>query len=199
MVNNRKPVFTTFYTDTRYMQHFWHLFDTAQKVGVSIEPHFVKCRGSWQKNTQYKAQFLLDKRLDSAYDGRPIVWVDVDARFREYPVLLDLLESKGVDIAAHRFLDRELCSGTLFINDTPAAVSVLRAWVERCRNNPKELDQKSLERVLESNHSNSPSFEFYALPPEYCFIFDLSRLHYPDSSPVIEHMQASRQATNKKG
>jgi hypothetical protein len=38
-----------------------------------------------------------------------------------------------------------------------------------------------------------PELEISILPPEYCFIFDLSKSHYGKLDPVIEHFQASRQ------
>jgi hypothetical protein len=54
---------------------------------------------------------------------------------------------------------------------------------------PEIFDQKNLDQAV----SETTDLKIAELPPEYCFIFDLSRDYYGNRKPVIEHFQASRE------
>jgi hypothetical protein len=61
------------------------------------------------------------------------------------------------------------------------------AWINKNKKHPRTWDQKNLAAVLKEVEHNA-----CYLPPEYCWIFDLSKKRYGNLKPVIEHYQASR-------
>ena len=115
-----------------------------------------------------------------------MIWTDADSVVRENPILFDSLDC---DIAFHRFKGNELLSGTVYFKNTVATVSLLLSWIEINRENPEIFDQKNLDTAIKLTSDLS----IVDLPPEYCFIFDLSRDYYGGRKPVIEHFQASRE------
>ena len=76
----------------------------------------------------------------------PMLYVDVDAVFHRNP--WPSLAALDCDIAAYHEPDGHLLSGTLYINDTPAAATLLDEWAAACGANPDEWDQLVLERIL---------------------------------------------------
>jgi hypothetical protein len=116
------------------------------------------------------------------HPGRPLVWLDADARVRQVPGLLLNLDC---DFAAHWKEGTELLSGTLYFGGTDAARRLAQAWAALCRAEPDVWDQKHLQKVVE--HADGLRAE--RLPAPYTLIFDLMADQGP---PVIEHLQASR-------
>lgn len=115
------------------------------------------------------------------HPGRPIVWLDADARVRRPPSLFDSLDC---DVAAHWKDGEELLSGTLYIGANDTATELLQEWLTDCQSNPGEWDQRCLQAVLNS----SRRFRIQTLPADYTAIFDAGMSDHP----VIEHLQASR-------
>jgi len=138
--------------------------------------------GSWDKNTHHKPEFILKHLISSD----AVVWTDADSVIRENPILFDGLDC---DIAFHRFKGKELLSGTVYFKNTPATVTLLLKWMEINLQNPQVFDQKNLDEATKQIEG----LKIADLPPEYCFIFDLSRDYYGGRKPVIEHFQASRE------
>ena len=163
--------------------------------------------GSWQKNTQFKSRFI--QQMLQEITG-PFTYLDVDAEIQSQPVLLDGL---SCDIAAHKFCGHELLSGTVFFGNTPKCREVVERWVKLCIEFPDSFpagflsyhpkggrawDQRLLCKAIES----TPGISFFDLPPEYCYIHDLSKKQYPGVVPVIMHLTASRlykSVVNKAG
>jgi hypothetical protein len=138
--------------------------------------------GSWDKNTHHKPEFILKHLISSD----ALVWTDADSVIRENPILFYDLDC---DIAFHRFKGQELLSGTVYFKNTVSTIRLLLKWMEINLNNPEVFDQKNLDEAIKS----VDILKIYDLPPEYCFIFDLSRDYYDARKPVIEHFQASRE------
>ena len=92
------------------------------------------------------------------------------------------------DVAFHRFKGKELLSGTVYFNNTAKTSELLQKWIDINQENPEVFDQKNLDQALKSVSDIS----IIELPPEYCFIYDLSKDYYPRVNPIIEHYQASR-------
>ena len=113
--------------------------------------------------------------------GGPVVYTDVDARFRSRPIALDELDC---DFAAHWRNGQELLSGTLYIGGGAAAAELVDLWILENESNPNRWDQKNLQAVLGREPSRWRTVD---LPSAYCKIFDT--MH---GEPVIEHFQASR-------
>jgi hypothetical protein len=177
----------------------------AKKLAASlakfqIDGHVVgvKSLGSWQKNTHYKARFILSELDDAVVAGRPIVCVDADAIFYAYPALFDtFIAVLGAD-AAFAWRDyskfpsvssktrRELLSGTIFLRNNEAVRDLVREWIAENDKNPMAWEQRNLQTVVSRANGKLRIAE---LPATYCKIFDIMR----DAGPaVIEHYQKSR-------
>lgn len=154
--------------------------------------------GSWSLNTAYKATFLAIARMQLR---GPLVWIDADAIVRSYPHEFDhLADPKKIapepyDIAVHFRRDKELLSGTIWINDTYGAEALLTCWQWEQRKRPNTWDQKTLAHVIQET---GDAIKLYRLPPAYCFIHDLMRPENPGVEPVIEHFQASRRTRRRE-
>jgi len=186
---------TAYYTsDSIYSEHADRLKRSLVDLKLQYHIRKIDTLGSWQKNTQYKPTFLLDMLIK--FPGHNIVYVDIDAEFKQYPVLFDSL-TDCKQIAAHQLNHRchtkrerpnELLSGTLFLPNTSNVHTIIKQWIEQCKSNPTEWDQRVLEKVVGS--------DYYFLPEEYCFIFDYK--YSREIKPIIVHYQASRAAKRKE-
>jgi hypothetical protein len=164
--------------------------DEAAKLGASAYdlklPIYIRPidnLGSWQKNTHYKPIFLkecLDKFK------MPIVYVDSDAIIRQCPVLFDVIDA---DIAVHYRENRELLSGTMYLNYNENVLRLLNAWIAACEKYPDKWEQRILEQLLNLTGEWLGILNIYHLPASYCQIFDIMK---NEGEPVIEHFQASR-------
>lgn len=177
-----QPIFVSFFTTHNgYGAEALELGKTLDHFRLPADlvpvPPFV----DWVTACGYKPAFLLIMRQKHA--GRPLVWLDADARVRATPALL-LEMPPDVDFAAHWKDGTELLSGTLYFGATANADKLLSDWSIGCRDNPRKWDQQVLQSIVESRQE----LKIEKLPASYTQIFDTMRT--PD--PVIEHMQASR-------
>jgi len=150
---------------------------------LKYEIHKIPPR-SWEVATALKARFIFNRLM---VQSRDVVWIDADAILHKYPSLfLDI----QCDFAAHlrtwRHIKNELLSGTLYFKNTARVHSLVRQWMNRCKNQPNEWDQIHLRTALDLNDT----VFFERLPIEYCTIFDDQ--NRKKINPVIEHFQASR-------
>ena len=124
-----------------------------------------------------------------------MLYVDVDAVFHRNP--WPSLAALDCDIAAYHEPDGHLLSGTLYINDTPAAATLLDEWAAACGANPDEWDQLVLERILAEDAARAePRYRQARLPVAYCWIFD--KIDNAASAQVYR-TQASRENKPLKG
>ena len=176
-----------------------HYEDLSENLRKSCEtfniPHFLKAipnLGSWEKNTHYKANFILECLERFSED---LVYVDVDAEFRRSPEIFETLEC---DIAYRtenfRWRRDEAMSGTIFLKNNEKVKAFIKEWISLNESIPAERmkpdtwEQKHMQTTLRKNRG----LIYFNLPPEYTFIFDHTKRMYPGLSPVIEHFQASR-------
>lgn len=179
------PIVSFYTTDTPYFQEAQDMQSSAIEVGLGrFYLYPVESRGSWEANCQIKAEVLLDaaRKLKE-----PFLYVDADARFNQYPDLFDL-DWSHYDIGIHYFKGTELLSGTIWLNYTPNTIALLLNWIQINKHMPTMWDQKTLERAIQMQ----AKLNILHLPPEYTWIFDLSKKHYQEKKPVITHHQASR-------
>jgi hypothetical protein len=175
------PIYVAYYTlGTPYEAEALELAETLAAFGLDSDLQGVPNRGTWLRNTSYKPTFLRDMLLE--YEGRPVVYLDADARVRQRPELFDTLDC---DFAAHWKDGHELLSGTLYFGPTPEAWRLVREWESECQSHPDVWDQKCLDIAA----ARFPDLCKVHLPAAYCQIFDLMSHH---GRPCIEHMQASR-------
>lgn len=182
-----------FYTkNTPYEEEAVTMEASARGVGIEeVILYPMNSKGSWVKNCSLKPEVLLRACDDIK---KPFLYVDVDARFQKYPSMLDF-NWNHYGIGAHYFRDVELLSGTLWINPTPDVIRLLTLWQEACSVGDSKWDQKILQDIITNSYGIK---QILRLPPEYTFIFDLSKKIYgPNVDPVITHHQASRKYRHK--
>lgn len=180
-----RPLFCSYATKL-YRPDLEDLVDTLEAHGLDYHAELVPDRGGWLKNCARKPEFLYRQLRWT----RPCVWLDADARVLAPPALFDhLVSDTDYDVAVHRFRGTQTASGTVYFSGSPHSRQALCAWQIECERHPGELDQVCLERAL----LQVEGLRVFDLPPEYCWIYDLSPPAYPDAGPpVIEHRQSSR-------
>jgi hypothetical protein len=170
-----------FYTkDTPYEEEAKKLVQSAKKFGISVETASFPNQGEWVKNAALKPTFILGM-MEKYLNQEWFLYVDVDARFRQYPSLFDTFVG---DLGVHYRRGKELLSGTIFIRNTLEMRAFVSSWISHQRKNPKVWDQKTLQYCVEYS-----TIKVVDLPAGYTQIFDSMSRH---GQPVIEHMQASR-------
>jgi hypothetical protein len=171
-----------FYTKkTPYDQEIIGLKRSCTAFGIHCHIKGYDNRGAWVKNAAIKPEFLLE--MMDLHPNKKIVYLDADARVKQYPKLFDTLDA---DIAVHYRHGRELLSGTIFLSPNERTKRLLHAWVEQQKKEPEVWDQRVLEKLLAGwKHP----LKVARLPAAYCQIFDTMKQH---GDPIIEHMQASR-------
>jgi hypothetical protein len=188
-----KPLFLSFYTPD-YEDCALELGRDCQRLGVDFkmveEKHEFR---NWMQATYYKA-FFVKAALANIGDYDSVVWIDADARLRSVPTLLDSLSPDEVDIAFHRFNGKEVLSGTVWFANNAKAREVVNLWCDYNSGEISCLEQKNLAHAIH----DTKDVRLYELPPEYCFIFDLSARLHPGVAPVIEHFQRSRETRRKE-
>lgn len=186
-----QPIYVSFHTtDPGYTAEANALAATLDAHGLPFDivpvPPFV----SWAAACQYKATFIANMLRNWA--GRPLVWLDADARVMQPPSLFDELDC---DFAANWLGDTQLNAATLYFAPTAAASRLVAKWKQRNTDNPngQHGDQQNLQDVVES----FADLRIHRLPPEYAWIdagggVDISERHYGKRQPVIVQTQASR-------
>ncbi len=187
------PLYVSFYTD-RYADSAAELRGTLEQFGLEhVVAHQPGAGNDWLVNVQRKPGFI--RNMMRRHPGRPLVWLDADARVRKRPALFAELAAEpggGVDFAAHWLGGRgagELLSGTLYFGPTDAAYKLAVAWSEEqaaCRD---LVDQIVLERLLRVGRGPE-ALRVAELPASYTAIFDHPMC--PPGERVIEHLQHSR-------
>ncbi|WP_194847570.1 putative nucleotide-diphospho-sugar transferase [Candidatus Neptunochlamydia vexilliferae] len=186
------PTIISFYTpNTGYEKEIEGLITSCKKQSLpySIDP--IPNFGTWEKNCCFKPKYILKKLLD--LQG-PVLWLDADAIVFQRPFLFKDLDA---DVAV-RIVDElpddhpsKMISGTLFFNNTPAAIEVLKEWDEETerlfRTDPELWDQVSLRNVLLNSQA-----KVYPLDARYYQVFNKIEDEKTLEEAFIIHFQASR-------
>lgn len=200
--------FVSYYTDL-YAWDAEQLIKSLARQG--IQDFKVERRpqlGSWERNTQYKASFILEKLLE----GDPVVWTDADSRIKQYPPLFDTLtcdvaffylkkdQVPEFELPKNSILSQELVnrdgylqSGTMFFNYTPKTIELLNTWISINEQDHVQWDQWTLQVAVDM----VLGLDVGILPPEYNWIDGISTNIFGSRKPVIEHLQASRKYKGK--
>lgn len=172
-----------YYTkDTPYENEVEKFVQCCEKLKLNYYIVGYPSRGSWERNAAIKPHFLAC--VLGIWPNRRLVYLDIDARIREYPQLFDEIDA---DIGVH-YRNGSLLSGTIYLSGSRECKSIVHRWLKEQEQHPTEWDQKVLQRVLTAEDS------VYKLPGSYTKIFDKM-----NDQPVIEHMQASRRYKNRLG
>lgn len=174
--------------DELYRSEAKKLVESLNRFGLE---HFIReipDQGGWSKNTNYKPGFIKECLMMLA---RPVLYVDVDAVFQQYPALIPDLDC---DVACHIRDRHELLTGTLYFQPTEKAVKLIDDWQKRINNDPLVWEQRNMQNALNLFQlTYKEEIKFVELPAPYCLIFDIMA---NQGKPVIEHFQASRRCAN---
>ena len=175
--------FFGYYTPGPYERDARVLIESLDALGLRHNIRAVPSRGSWQANTQLKAEIVHDT-LASGDPGRRWCYIDVDSIIIHHPTLLDSIDA---DIAAVMFRGSILLSGVVMFQDNARTLACVNRWIELNRLYPERLpdgreawDQRTLQMAIAET-----GVKFAALPPEYNYMPGLSQREYPGINPVI--------------
>lgn len=162
---------------------------SAERFGLECTSYSYSARGNWADNVLIKCEMLLKAFADHDTD---ILYLDSDAVVNYRPALFDVLPS-CYNCAMHWRGGKELLGGTQYFRNCEAVRKLLEhAAVEQQAT--REWSQKIFARIL----PNHPDVNVYALPPEYCYIYDSMAAQHPGAVPIIEHFQESRRARKRR-
>ena len=187
------PTIISYYTQgTGYEHEVKNLIASCQKLNLPYEIDAIPSLGSWEKNCCYKPRYILEK-LEKL--SAPVLWLDADAVVVKKPTLF---LSMTADIAL-RVVDSlpnnspsKMISGTVYINQTAQAKTILLEWDAECKrllekSQTEVWDQAALRNVLLCS-----SATIYPLPRAYYMIYDTMTTDMCQKEAIIIHYQASR-------
>lgn len=186
-----RPLVIGYYTiDTPYEKEADVLKLSLDALKYRYEIEGVQNLGSWQKNTQHKAEYVARKLIE--HPDIPLLYLDVDAIMISPPVILDTLDC---DIAAVHFgKTTELLSGTVYFGPTGISRKVVAEWLALNKMYPDKLpdgraawDQRTLALAIKK----VPECRFVELPQEYTWITELTQKECPGLAPVICHTRGA--------
>jgi len=155
--------------------------------------HGVPNLGSWQKNTQFKSEFI--KRMLAEHPNKPLLYLDVDAIVVSPLKEIEGLLAEETDVAAVMWDGAQtLLSGTVWFSGSKKCLESVDKWNELNRKYPEKLpngqdawDQRTLEMAVKQ----TPDLKFKPLSPGYTWIAELSSKKYPEIPPVIMHTRGA--------
>ena len=199
-----RGIIVAFHTaDEIYTAEANRLRGSLDALGLEYVISVVEPESSWVRTTLLKPAWIAPAR--EKLRG-PLIYIDVDAFVHHDP--WTYVSDLEADMAAMVDLSGQLYSGTLFINDTAGAQTILSEWKKESEkrrdqdtgtlgNTGDEGDQGVLKDIVEAEEAQSaPRFSFGRLPPNLATIFDRTG-DYRLGPVVIEHLQASREVTQQ--
>lgn len=182
-------VVCAYYTPGPYFNEAARLSASIDKFGLAS---CVGCIGElgmlWEDAVKLKPEYILS--CLERFEGRPVVYVDVDAVFIKDP--REFLPNtwrggKKPGMSIHLYRGTEPCSGTVIYHPYSNAQEIVSSWILEQEERPTpHRPQRILNYVKGVNKG---------LDPEWCWIFDTSIRRYPMkvNQQIIEHLQASRE------
>ncbi len=199
-------IYISYYTKNTPYQKVMEtrLLPSLKKFNLIHDIEAVEDFGNWQKNTSYKAQFVLQKLLQHE---KTVIFIDADATIEKYPSLFaqiplefdiavhyqDFYKQWRNDLCGKRF---DLLTGTIMFRYNERVLSLVRKWVERTKTSTI-WEQKVLQKLTEENKD----LKIYKLPVEYCTVIKHKGEipgYIKKEDVVIKHHQASRRLKNRR-
>jgi len=181
-----KFIVVGYYTKgTGYQEEAKKLISSLERFNLPYDVQEIENLGSWQKNTHYKATFLR-QMLEEHKEN--LVYLDVDAVVKKYPVLFDDMDA---DLAVHIRENIEPLSGTLYFANNKIVRDFLDDLILENKRNPEMHDEMIFGKVV---NKWKGQLNIFYLPATYTQIFDLMA---NAGEPVISHYQASRKLKEK--
>ncbi|WP_289036177.1 hypothetical protein [uncultured Roseibium sp.] len=191
-----KGTIVAFYTkDTLYKNEAKRLEKSAKSLDLPIELIEVSDQGSWLANVRIKPNILKEARKKLS---GPLLYVDVDAVFHSNP--WPVINSYDQDVAYTIMRDGKARSGTLLLNDTLGTLKFLDEWQGCLDRDPEAWDQFPLTELFQKNRKeSSPEYTIALFTIPLCYVFDRDPqlLANPSPQPIVEHLQASREQSDK--
>jgi hypothetical protein len=186
------PTFVAYYTkDTPYERESAVLRESLDTLNLPYEFVPIDSLGSWQANTQVKAE-IIRAALDSG--PRHICYIDVDAVVLHRPVHLLRLRHMPVDLSVYVSLGGAWKSGTIYLACNDKSRRLVDRWVEINDQYPETLpdgreawDQRTLHMAWEETREA----QFAPLPPEYTYTVGYSQEAHPEVNPIILHTRGA--------
>ena len=136
-----------FHTGGPYEKDAEKLRVSAEKFGVPLDIEVIKSLGSWNVNTHYKPQSILNALR--AHPRKNVWHVDVDAWFMQYPELFDSMLDYHIGAFYHS-KKKTWCSGTVYCCNIGVVEKVLVDWQKELLKDPRQHgDQAAMGRVLD--------------------------------------------------
>lgn len=206
MDKSKFTVVSFFTVKTGYEKEIKKLKKSIEKFGYDYYIEGIHNQGSWDANTKYKSQLLLNS-MEERPDTELFMYVDADGLIqREIP-----LDEITGDLAIHyKIRGRNgkwhkkkptMLSGTIFYKNNDKIKKLFTTWDKINRRNIikakgvyiwKICDQRNLQNAIENCLPKELTIQ--KLGPEYCKIFDIMAYC---KNPIIEHFQASRRLKDK--
>jgi hypothetical protein len=133
--------FISFYTED-YIEHANLLKKSLEDNNIdSSNIEYRESIGSWEANTQIKAEFILEKLREND----AVVWTDADSYLLQKPSFFDSITtdvglfflpielSDGFvppEYSILKNVDRYLQSGTMYFKNNPRVIKLLEDWIE---------------------------------------------------------------------
>jgi len=206
MDKNKFKVVSFYTVKTGYETEIKKLIKTIEKFGYESYIEGIENQGSWDANTKYKSQLLLNS-MEKHPETEFFMYVDADALIqREIPlneIVGDLAlhyKIRGRDGKWHKKKPTML-SGTIFYKNNDKVKQLFKIWHKENKRTKimtkgvyvwKICDQRNLQNAIEKHKISK--LEIQKLGPEYCKIFDIMAFC---KDPIIEHFQASRVLKDK--
>lgn len=177
-------------------------------LNLNIPNYFIGygSTGSWVENTMLKPQLLLSVWKELSLFYKNLIWIDADARIMLPPKYFSELSNDNIDFSVFQMGSiSRVTSGTIFIKMTEAMRIFINEWKNLCEvTDDRKGDQQCLRNLISCGMYDKLNIKYKPLPYAYCYIFDdVLRKLEPNippltESPVVVHMQASRDRNNAK-
>jgi len=199
----------SFYTPNEpYIRMSKRLIDSCEEYNLPHDIQKVEDRGSWVKNCNQKATFILNCLKKH---NKKIVWIDSDARFIRNPELLHNTNACfGIRAEpggpTRKQVDREAISlpsnwpsnlgniwfnsGTIMFQPCESSYRLLDRWIQLGEQYPKNWDQWNLQQAWADTQ---PETEWF--PREYC---QINKLHGCRNAIILHDLASVIQKVNRK-
>lgn len=202
-------IVVSFYTPSNiYIKMANRLAESCKKFNLEYDICELKDKGSWVKNCNQKANFILDCLNKH---NKKIVWVDADGRFGRHPdLLIKTTASFGIRAEpgglTRKQVGREpislptnwpknlgniwFNSGTILFQPCENIHRMVTRWIELGQKYPTNWDQWNLQQAWADVQPNTEWF-----PREYC---QIDKLHGNRNAVILHDLASVMQKVNRK-
>lgn len=183
-----------------YEDEFLQLKETADKFDIPLVAYPYESTGDWMRNCAKTVEITL-KAMEELWP-RPIVWIDADARFMQFPHLFNDLafaaDKAVISLGLHKRCNKSgdgfhYNSGTIFIANHQQVQAFFREQLKLLQD--YQTTRAGTYPYMDWMVKNwNKQLDIYELPLEYSYIegTEQPEEQIPFGRVVILHTQASR-------